>query len=294
MSDTRTETRTAVSVLGLGAMGSALAEALLAAGHPTTVWNRSQAKADPLVARGATRAATAAEAISANQLVIVCLLDYRSVHDVLHDTSGTLAGKALVNLTNGTPGQAEEFARWAAGHGADYLDGGIMAVPPMIATPEAFLLYSGSSTVFAEHRETLNVLGESLFLGTQPGQAALHDLSLLSGMYGMIAGILHSFALIGADRAESFAPLLRRWLTTMTVYVDGAAAQIAKGDYTLGVVSNLAMQAEGYANILRVAEEENVTPVLLAPLGPLMQRRIANGYGHEDITGLVELLTDQK
>ncbi|SFB56231.1 3-hydroxyisobutyrate dehydrogenase [Amycolatopsis marina] len=293
MSQTSTD-RAAVSVLGLGAMGSALAEALLAAGHPTTVWNRSPAKADPLVAMGAVRAATAAEAISVNRLVVVCLLDYRSVHEVLDDVAGKLAGKTLVNLTNGTPGQAEEFARWAAEHGADYLDGGIMAVPPMIATPDAFLLYSGSSGAFDEYRETLDALGESVFLGTEPGQAALHDLSLLSGMYGMIAGILHSFALIGADRAETFAPLLRRWLTTMTAYVDGAAAQITEGDYTLGVVSNLAMQAEGYVNILRVAEEENVTPVLLAPLGPLMQRRVADGYGHEDITGLVELLTNQK
>lgn len=41
-----------VAVLGLGAMGRALAGALLAAGRPVTVWNRSAGKADELVARG--------------------------------------------------------------------------------------------------------------------------------------------------------------------------------------------------------------------------------------------------
>lgn len=45
---------TPTTVLGLGEMGSALAAALIDAGHSTTVWNRSPAKARPLAARGAT------------------------------------------------------------------------------------------------------------------------------------------------------------------------------------------------------------------------------------------------
>ncbi len=43
-----------VTVLGLGALGKALATAFLTNGHPTTVWNRTADKADPLVALGAT------------------------------------------------------------------------------------------------------------------------------------------------------------------------------------------------------------------------------------------------
>lgn len=44
---------TTVSVLGLGAMGSAIASTLMSAGHQVTVWNRSQKKAQKLVADGA-------------------------------------------------------------------------------------------------------------------------------------------------------------------------------------------------------------------------------------------------
>ena len=47
-----------VSVIGLGAMGSALVRALLRAGHRVTVWNRTSAKAEPLVREGAGRRAT--------------------------------------------------------------------------------------------------------------------------------------------------------------------------------------------------------------------------------------------
>jgi hypothetical protein len=60
-----------------------------------------------------------------------------------------------------------------------------MAVPPMIAKPGAFLLYSGSRSAFDTHRPVLDSLGESRYLGADPGLAALHDLALLSGMYGM-------------------------------------------------------------------------------------------------------------
>ena len=44
-------------------MGAALAEALLRAGHPITVWNRTPDRADKLVASGATRGADVPAAI---------------------------------------------------------------------------------------------------------------------------------------------------------------------------------------------------------------------------------------
>lgn len=283
----------AVTVLGLGAMGSALAEAFLTGGYPTTVWNRSAGKADPLIAKGAVRAETPAEAITASRLVIVCLLDDQSVYDVLGTNAGSLSGRVLVNLTNGTPAQGRELAAWAAKRDADYLDGGIMAVPPMIGTSGAFLLYSGSRSAFDTYRHVLDSLGESHYLGADPGMAALHDLALLSGMYGMLMGVLHAFALVGTEGVEAttFAPMLSRWLDAMSGLVSGTAEQIDKRDYTIGVVSNLAMQAAAYPHLLQVAEDQGISPELLAPLGPLMDRRVADGHGHEDLTGVIELLT---
>src|SRR5688572_15625198 len=126
-----------VTVIGLGAMGQALAAAFLKNGHPTTVWNRTAEKADDLVAKGARRAATVAEAVLASPVVVVCVLDYDVVREILAPAGGALSGRAIVNLTNGTPQQARETAKWIAAQGADYLDGGIMATPPMIGEPHA-------------------------------------------------------------------------------------------------------------------------------------------------------------
>src|SRR5688572_10696940 len=99
---------TPVTVIGLGSMGSVHAETLLKAGHPTTVWNRTAAKADDVIAQGATRAETIADAVAASDLLIGVVLGYEVLHKVLAPAEGSLSGKTLINLTNGTPAQARE------------------------------------------------------------------------------------------------------------------------------------------------------------------------------------------
>ncbi|WTG93738.1 NAD(P)-binding domain-containing protein [Kitasatospora sp. NBC_01560] len=273
-------------------MGTALARSWLAAGHPLTVWNRTPARAEPLAAEGAAVAATVAEAVGAGRLVVVCLLDDASVEAALEGVD--LTGKDLVNVVTGTPGQARARAEWARGRGARYLDGGIMAVPPMIGVPAAgpYVFYSGSRELFDEHRATLAVPAGTTWVGTDPGFAALYDVALLSAMYGMFAGVAHAFALIGKESVApaELAPLLASWITAMSGSVATTAAQLESGDYTRGVVSNLAMQVAGTPTFLRTAEEQGISAELLSPYFALMARRLAEGAGEEDLTGVVDLL----
>ncbi|MFC5718933.1 NAD(P)-dependent oxidoreductase [Streptomyces gamaensis] len=280
-----------LTLLGTGAMGTALAHAWLKAGHPLTVWNRTAHRARPLAERGAVVAATAAHAVAASQLVVVCLFDDASVEETLDGID--LTGKDLVNLTTTTPAQARARAAWARERGARYLDGGIMAVPPMIggADTGAYVLYSGSSAVHEAHRDTLAVPAAVTYLGEDPGHAALFDVALLSGMYGMFAGITHAYALLRADGvpAGELAPLLTSWLNAMTHTVPKMADQLDSGDYTKDVVSNLAMQADNDF-LVRTAEEQKVSPELLAPYLRLMRQRVADGHGDEEGAGLVDLL----
>ncbi|WP_086772432.1 NAD(P)-binding domain-containing protein [Streptomyces bobili] len=289
-------TPTPVTLLGAGAMGTALARAWLAAGHPVTVWNRTPVRAELLAAEGAVVAASPAEAVAAGRLVVLCLLDDASVGETLDRAD--LTGRDLVNLTTGTPAEGRKRAAWAAERGARFLDGGIMAVPPMIGAADSggYVFYSGSSELFEEHRATLAVPAGTEYVGADPGFAALHDVALLSAMSGMFAGVLHAFALIRREDIApgDFAPLLVSWLGAMAPMAHQTAAQLESGDFTKGVVSNLAMQVAGNATLLRTAEEQGVSPELLTPYMALMERRLADGHGEEDTTGVVELLAPRK
>ncbi|MFE9018663.1 NAD(P)-dependent oxidoreductase [Streptomyces sp. NPDC007808] len=286
------DSRTPLTLLGTGAMGTALARAWLAAGHPVTVWNRTPARAEPLGAEGATVAPDAAGAVAASRLVVVCLLDDASVGEALEHAD--LTGRDLVNLTTGTPAQGRARAAWAEARGARFLDGGVMAVPPMIGAPEsgAYVFYSGSPGAFEEHADTLAVPADTRYVGADPGFAALHDVALLSAMSGMFAGVLHAFALIRREdiAPKDFAPLLVSWLGAMAPAAQTAAEQLESGDFATGVVSNLAMQVAGNATLLATAEEQGVSAELLTPYAALLERWLGEGHGDEDTTGAVDLL----
>ncbi|GGT41023.1 hypothetical protein GCM10010243_17760 [Streptomyces matensis] len=74
--------------------------------------------------------------------------------------------------------------------------------------------------------------------------------------------------------------------------VHGTAEQLRDGDYTKGVTSTLAMQVAGTPTFLGTAEEQGVSPELiaLALFFALMRRRLDEGGGEEDLTGVIDLL----
>jgi 3-hydroxyisobutyrate dehydrogenase-like beta-hydroxyacid dehydrogenase len=279
-----------ISILGLGLMGKALAAALLDAGHTVTVWNRSPGKDGELVAKGAVRAGSVSEAVAAGSLVIVCVLDYDAVRELLADAP--LDGRAVVNLTNGRPAEAREMAALVTGRGGDYLDGGIMAVPQMIAGPGAMILYSGSETVFDAHRDTLAAMAEPRFLGSDPGLAPLLDLAMLTGMYGQFVGFLEAAALVTSQKVplkEFTTTLLVPWLNAMAASMPRMAESIESGDYRTDV-SNLEVNRIGMANLMSAFEEQGVKADLLVPIKAVIDQRVARGHGAEGLPGLVEEL----
>ncbi|MEU7831072.1 NAD(P)-binding domain-containing protein [Nonomuraea sp. NPDC049129] len=276
-----------ISILGLGLMGQALARTLVGAGHSVTVWNRTEGKADGL---GATAVATAAEAVAASPLVIVCVLDYAAVRELLG--SVRLDDRVLLNLTNGRPAEARDMAEWVAERGGDYLDGGIMAVPQMIGTPGALILYSGSPTAFERYEEALGVLARPRYLGADAGLAPLYDLAMLTGMYGQIAGFLEAAALIASEKrpvAEFTTELLVPWLNAMAGQQPRMAADIEAGAYMTDV-SNLEINQVGMVNLIRAFEEQGVKPDLLLPMREVLDRRVAAGNGAHGLSSLIEEL----
>ncbi len=93
-------------MLGLGAMGSALATALLDSGRSVTVWNRTPGRAEGPVARGARAAGPVREAVTASPVVVACLFTLSSVQETLGPVA---AVQALISR------------QIAAGHGAQGL-----------------------------------------------------------------------------------------------------------------------------------------------------------------------------
>ncbi|MFV8048684.1 NAD(P)-dependent oxidoreductase [Mycobacterium sp. 48b] len=282
-----TTTRHSVSFIGLGEMGSALARTAIKAGHPTIVWNRTQARAAALVDEGATAAADPAEALAAD-LIVVCLFDQASVREVLDPVADRLAGRRLMNLTTTSPEGARELARWATGHGADYLDGGIMATPEMIATPQAAILYSGSAALFEDHRELFELWGSTEYFGDDAGMASLYDLALLSAMYVMFAGFFHGAAMVGAAGvpAKEFAARTAAWLPALMPAIAGYATVIDGGDYS--VPGQQSLHFSDISDIVAASRDQGISTDIVDVVQRLIHRQIDAGFGDDGFARVIE------
>ncbi|RSN41123.1 6-phosphogluconate dehydrogenase [Amycolatopsis sp. WAC 04197] len=273
------KTNTPISVVGLGLMGTALARAFLKAGHPTTVWNRTAAKADALVAEGARLAPTIGDALGG--VTIVCLTDYSAVRELLGDAR--LDGTTLVNLTSGDSAQARETAAWAEKHGARYLDGAIMAIPSSIGTDEAVILLSGPRPDF-----DLGALGTVSHLGEDPGLASLYDVAGLTMMWSVLNAWLQGTAMLktaGVD-AATYAPFARQIAAGVAEWLPGYAEQIDKGSFP-AEVSALETDARAMAHMVEESEALGVNAELPKLIKAMADRAIAAGHGGEQYPVLI-------
>ncbi|MDA1359716.1 NAD(P)-binding domain-containing protein [Glycomyces luteolus] len=282
-----------ISILGLGAMGSAIAARLRETGYTTTVWNRTPAKTQPHVQAGANAAATIAEAVQSGDIVIAVLLDHASIHENLEPAAAELKGKVLVNVTTTTPNEARATAAWAAEHGITYLDGAIMAVPQMIGGAGSRLLYSGDENAYAIARPALETLGTAEYEGTDAGLASLKDMALLTAMYTMFTGVLQAAAMmrtVGVPAVQT-AQDVTAWLNAVVPLAAPTVAVVDTGDYDPAPGQNVDFTNAAVTSLITAAREQGISAAHLEPLKRQLDELAATGRGTADWTSVIEQLT---
>ncbi|WP_052851461.1 NAD(P)-dependent oxidoreductase [Streptomyces avicenniae] len=281
---------TPVTVIGLGSMGRALAEAFVAAGHPTTVWNRTPAKAAPLVAQGAVHAPTPRAAVEASPLVLTCLTTFQDTRSALEPAAEALAGRALVTLNSGSPAGARALAAWATGHGARFLAGAVKNVPSAVGAPDTLLYYGGDRTVFDAYAPTLRVLGgDTVHLGDETDLAALYESAVGAMLLPALVGFFQGAAAVQARglEAASMVRYAEKWLDMIKALLPVFAREIDSGDYTDAASSVNLFLADADAD---PDEDTAVETAWLAPLHDLVRRAAAAGHGEHSISALTEVL----
>ena len=115
-----------IGIAGLGLMGTAIAQRLIEVGHRVTVWNRSPAKAKPLVDAGAHVATTPAELANAAESIITSLTDAAAIEAVYGGPVGLLAGaaheKLFIEMSTVQPATAVALAAKVRTTGAAFVE----------------------------------------------------------------------------------------------------------------------------------------------------------------------------
>ena len=188
-----------ISFLGLGIMGGAMAENLLAAGHQLTVWNRTAERCAPLVQRGATQVVTPAAAVAASDICIAMLADPEAARAVYFGDEGVRAamapGKAYIDMSTVDPETAEAIGNDVEASGGRFLEAPVSGSKKPAQDGTLVILAAGDRSLYNEAQPLFEVLGKKhLYLGAV-GQGATMKLLLNMTMGGMMTLLCEALAL---------------------------------------------------------------------------------------------------
>ncbi|MFI6292269.1 NAD(P)-dependent oxidoreductase [Nonomuraea sp. NPDC050790] len=286
--------QSAVTVLGLGPMGRALAGAFLDAGLRTTVWNRTPGRDRELIGRGAVSAASPEEAAGASELTVICVVNYDAVDTIVRPdvVAGALKGRTLVNLTADTPDRARDAAAWAAEHGIRYLDGAIMTPTTTIGTPAGVFLYSGPEELHREHRPVLDALGGAhTHLGEDIGRAAAYDIALLDIFWTAMTGYAHALAVARAEgvSARELAPFAKGIGSLFPPFFEQSAADVDSGAFS-GEGNPITSAVSSMAHIVHASESHGIDAGVMRAAEGLARRAIGRGHGTDGFLRITDIL----
>jgi 3-hydroxyisobutyrate dehydrogenase-like beta-hydroxyacid dehydrogenase len=213
-----------IGFIGLGRMGAGMAANLVAAGHEVTVYNRSPAKAEALVSRGARAAHQIADACRGDA-VVTMLADDAAVEGVVFGDGGVLASLSdrAIHVSSSTISVAlsERLAAAHAAAGQRFLAAPVFGRPEVAAAAKLFIVAAGPADAIAACSPLFEAMGQKTFhFGDQ---AHIANLIKLSGTFLICAAIEalgEAIALVakaGVDR-RSFVELLTSTLFTAPVY----------------------------------------------------------------------------
>jgi 3-hydroxyisobutyrate dehydrogenase-like beta-hydroxyacid dehydrogenase len=283
--------RTAITVIGLGEMGSAIAAAFVGAGHTTTVWNRTPGRAGALVATGAREAATLRDAVAASPLVLVSVTGHEAARAVLTAAGDTLRGRAVLNLTDGTSAEARATAELAGRLGADYLHGQIMTIAPGVGHPEATVFVGGAEQVYERHRAAVGLLGGGAKLvSDDPGVPALYGMAVHDTMWGALNGFLHATALVtsagipASTFLDQAGPAITGLLTNLPPLT---ADEVDRGEYATEYGA-LKAHLPSVDDVVRESRDLGVDDELPGYTHALVAGAVDAGHGNDSYSRLID------
>ncbi len=179
---TAAQSAPAVGFAGLGTMGAGVVRRLLLAGHAVFGWNRTPAKAEPLLSEGMARAGTPRELAERSSVVCTMLTSASAVHAVCDGPHGLLAGlgpgDVLVDFSTIAPDESRAIAERVAATGALMLDAPVSGSPATLAAGELSIMVGGDEAAFERVRGLLSDIGPKVtYLGPN-GSALLMKLAI--------------------------------------------------------------------------------------------------------------------
>jgi 3-hydroxyisobutyrate dehydrogenase-like beta-hydroxyacid dehydrogenase len=269
-----------------------MARRLLDAGYPVCVYNRTPARAESLIQRGATWGATPAEAVAGADCVVVCVRDDAAARAVwLEPQTGVLSamkpGALALESSTLTPRCAMELSDAASAAGIDFLEAPVVGSRPQAEAGQLVYLVGGEVAVLDRARPILAHLGAAIHHVGGKGQAAVLKL-VVNAMLGVQVAALAE--LLGVLRhwgnAEAAASVLGQLAVTSPAARGALALMLSGNDEPLFPIE---LVEKDLRYLMEAAKTQGSEVPTTARVADLFQQAQQSGLGGLNLSAIHQL-----
>lgn len=282
-----------IAFIGTGIMGAPMAVNLLRAGYSITCYNRTAAKAQPVVDAGGKLCESPAESARMADAIVTIVTDGPDVENVLFGENGALktakSGTLCIDMSTISPALTRDMAERAAAKGIRMLDAPVTGGEPGAINATLSIMVGGKQEDFEAARPILEKLGKTL---TYCGD---HGAGQSVKLCNQICGGLN---LIGVCEALTFGKKMGiDPEVVMKVISAGAgsswamqnlAPKIIKGDFAPGFM--IETQQKDMRIVAEMAEQVEMPLPGAALAQQLWRSAQAHGQGREGIQGMAKVI----
>jgi 3-hydroxyisobutyrate dehydrogenase len=282
-----------VAFLGLGTMGEAMAGNLAKAGFEVTGWNRTSGRAANLADLGVSMAATPAEAVSAVDIVVICVSDTPDVEAVLFGTDGVVAaaraGTLIIDCSTIAPSGSWDFAARLKEHGLAMVDAPVSGGSEGAQKATLSIFVGGQPSDVERARPILARLGQTIThvgpIGSGQAVKAVNQVILAGTYLGVAEGIVLAIK-AGLDVSQVVGALgggaAQSWVLA------NRSGRMLDNDYPLGF--KVALHRKDLGIALDLAEQLGAVLPVSALAAQLETGLIAGGHGDDDMSALARAI----
>jgi 3-hydroxyisobutyrate dehydrogenase-like beta-hydroxyacid dehydrogenase len=194
-----------IGFAGLGAMGAGIAGRLLDAGHEVVGWNRTKAKAQPLLDAGMGWADTPRELAASVDVLFTMLTNTAAIESVAEEILPALRpGTVWADLSTIAPDASVALSKRVRETGAYFLDCPVSGSPATLAAGQMSVMVGGDREAFEHVAEVLHAIGPKVTYVGPSGQAILTKVAINLALVVSVTAFAEGVALAekaGVDRA---------------------------------------------------------------------------------------------
>lgn len=161
------QTKPALGFIGMGHMGSLMAQRLLQAGYLVTVYDRTGEKAQEMARHGATVADYPRDITAHCDFVLSIVTDNRALEAVMHGPEGALAGAraetTFIEMSTVSPSESRHIYEAAKEKGARMIDAAVSGSTPQVKEGSLVIFVGGEQAVYQQCKPILDHLGQAIF-----------------------------------------------------------------------------------------------------------------------------------